>query len=67
MRKRDVTFKQAVNEAIRAGLKEEASKRQRFRQRTFSLGEQSFPGHKALAFAFELEDQELLKKMARKK
>jgi hypothetical protein len=66
MRERNVTFKQAVNDALRAGLKGEASKRRRFRQRTFFLGKQLFPGHKALAFAFELEDQERLKKMGLK-
>ena len=63
IRERDVTFKQAVNEALRAGLKGQAPKRRRFRQRTVSLGEQRFPGDKALTYAFELEDQETLRKM----
>lgn len=64
VRERDVTFKQAVNEAIRAGLKGRPERLKRFKQRTFAIGpDQSFGGDKALSFAAELEDQELLRKM----
>jgi hypothetical protein len=64
IKERDVTFKQAVNEAIRTGLKGKALRKKRFRQRTFSLGAKpGFPGDKALAYAFELEDQAMLRKM----
>ncbi|HTZ88872.1 MAG TPA: hypothetical protein VMA71_00950 [Alloacidobacterium sp.] len=65
VRERDVTFKQAVNEAIRAGLKKDVNKRPKFRQRTFSMGaEQLFPWDKALQVAAALEDEELIRKMA---
>lgn len=65
IRQRDVTFKQAVNDAIRAGLKKDVSKRPKFRQRTFSMGaEQLFPWEKSLQVAAALEDEELIRKMA---
>lgn len=64
IRERDVTFKQAVNEAIRAGLRGKAPKRKHFRQQTFSMGmKPGFPGDKALAYAFELEDRAMIRKM----
>jgi hypothetical protein len=65
VRERDVTFKQAVNDAIRAGLKKGTATRPRFRQRSFSMGaERLFPWEKALQVAAALEDEELIRKMA---
>jgi len=64
MRERDVTFKQAVNDGLRNGLRIKPERLKRFRQRTFAIGsDQSLGGDKALSFAAELEDQELLRKM----
>jgi hypothetical protein len=68
LRERDVTFKKAVNDALRAGLKGTTGKRTRFRQRTFSLGTgQPFGWDKALDMASALEDEELMRKMALRK
>ena len=68
MRERDVSFKDAVNDAIRAGLKARGERRKRFRQQTFSLGAgQAFRWDKALGMAAALEDEELIRKMALRK
>ena len=68
MRERDVSFKEAVNDAIRAGLKGSGARRKRFRQQTFSLGTgQAFRWDKALEMAAALEDEELIRKMALRK
>lgn len=66
MRERRLTFKQAVNEAIRAGL-EPAGAREPFRTRTFDLGAPTLPLDRALRLAGELEDEELLRKLALRK
>lgn len=65
IRERDITFKEAVNGAIRAGLKGVPVKRRRFRQQTFPMGPAA-PGlnwDKALQIASQLEDEEIVKKM----
>jgi hypothetical protein len=68
IREQDVTFKEAVNDAIRAGLKGSTGKRPRFRQQTFSLGAgQAFRWDKALEMAAALEGEELIRKMALRK
>ena len=60
MRQRGVSFKQALNDAIRAGLTPgDQGRRRRFTQKTFDLGaEQLFRWDKALATAEALEDEE---------
>jgi hypothetical protein len=64
MRERDMTFKQAVNDGLRQGLKQKPERPRRFRQRTFAIGsDQSMGGDKALAFAARLEDRDRLRKM----
>jgi hypothetical protein len=69
MRERGVSFKQALNDAIRAGLT--PTKRngaRRFSQRTFPLGaEQNFRWDKAFAIAESIEDEELSRKLALRK
>jgi len=68
LRERDVTFKEVVNDAIRAGLKGPTGKRTRFRQRTFALGTgKTFSWDKALEMASAIEDEELIRKMALRK
>ncbi len=68
LRERDVTFKEVVNDAIRAGLKGPTGKRTRFRQRTFALGtRKNFSWDKALEMASAIEDEELIRKMAQRK
>lgn len=62
MRERDISFKQAVNDGLRAGLAGEA--RQPFRTATFSMGHPRVPLDKALQLAGQMEDEEILRKMA---
>jgi hypothetical protein len=66
MRERGVSFKQALNDAIRAGLA--PTKRngaRRFTQKTYALGaERNFRWDKALAVADAIEDEELSRKLS---
>ena len=63
MRERNVSFKEAVNDAIRAGLARPSGKV--FRQRTFAAGFRPDINYdKALHLAAVVEDQELLHKLA---
>ena len=66
MRQRGWTLKQAVNHAIRAGL---ASKeREPARTPTFRMGfEPLIPWDKALLIAGEIEDDELVRRLAARK
>lgn len=69
MRERGVSFKQALNDAIRSGLT--LGKRngaRRFVQKTYPLGaEQYFRWEKALAVADAIEDEELIHKISLQK
>ena len=69
MKTRGVSFKQALNEAVRTGLKRPSTKQSgRFVQKTFSLGaEQNFRWDKALAVAEAIEDEELNRKLSLRK
>jgi aspartate oxidase len=69
MRERGVPFKQALNDAIRAGLTRESSHRKRrFVQKTYSLGaEQHFRWEKALAASEAIEDEELSRRLTLRK
>ena len=62
MRERGISFKQALNEAVRAGLTAtpEAST---FRTPTANLGLPAVNLDRALQLAAELEDEELVRKM----
>jgi hypothetical protein len=64
MRERGVSFKAAINEAIRSGLDSPARAGKRYRMPTAPLGVR--PGvdlSKALALAGEIEDAEILRKL----
>ncbi len=63
MRERRLTFKQALNAVIRAGVGE-ASRSSRPRFRTFRMGAPRIPLDKALQLAAELDDEEIIRKMA---
>ena len=63
MRERGLTFKEAVNEAIRAGATTRG-RRRAFRTPTFDMGRPAVPIDKALRLAGELEDEELLRELA---
>lgn len=69
MRSKGVSFKQALNDAIRAGrTPSPARPKRRFVQKTFSLGpEQNFRWDKALAPADAIEDEELIRKLSLRK
>ena len=60
MRERQVSFKQALNDAIRAGLQPSD---QEFQTETASLGESSVNLDRALQLAADLEDDELVRRM----
>ena len=61
MRERGMSFKQAVNDAIRAGAGARAE-RPVFRTETAALGESTVSLDRALQLAGDLEDDELLRK-----
>ena len=64
MRERGLSFKEAVNGALRAGLTTGKGKGRPFVQKTFHLGaEHSFRWDKALATAEAMEDEELSRKL----
>ena len=63
MRDRGLSFKDAVNTAIRAGLRP-ASPGTGIRTPAFNLGTPAVSLTKALGFAAELEDDELIRKMS---
>jgi Arc/MetJ family transcription regulator len=68
MRERGLSFKEAVNAALRAGLTQNTRSKHSFVQRTFALGaEQNFRWDKALATADATEDEELTRKLSVRK
>ena len=69
MRERGISFKQAVNEAIRRGLADgEAAAPDRFRTPTESMGWRPDAGiDQALTLAGALEDEELARRLAARK
>lgn len=66
MHERGVSFKEAVNGALRDGLVE-GGEPTKYQTPTFDLGEPLVPLEKALRLAGELEDEELLRRMAVRK
>lgn len=69
VRQRGITFKEALNQAVRSGLSKTKPRANKpFRQKTFSMGsEQYFNWDKALATAYAIEDEELLRKLSLRK
>ena len=67
MRARDASFKQVLNDAVRAGLRGAAGRAPgpRLELLTFDMGEPLVDLTKANALADELGDQELIAKMRR--
>lgn len=60
MAERGVSFREALNDAIIAGLRPESPIP--FKSRTFDLGNQLLPLNHASQVAGELEDEELIRK-----
>jgi hypothetical protein len=69
MRERAISFKEALNEAARTGLRGQGPKRaKKFSQQSFRMGEgQDFRWDKALAAADAIEDEELSRKLTLRK
>jgi len=63
MRERGVSFKQALNDIIRAGARAPGDSPPRFATATAALGTPTVNLDHALRLAGELEDEELLRKM----
>jgi len=69
MRERAISFKEALNEAARLGLRgTQRSRAKNFVQKTFRMGDaQEFRWDKALAAADAIEDEELSRKLTLRK
>ena len=70
MRERGLSFKQALNQAVRSGTAtgRGGQARPRFRQRTYRMGfRPEFRWDKALALADALEDEALVRKLELRK
>ena len=69
MKQRGVSFKEALNDAIRTGpVRRNARPARRFVQKSFPLGpEQNFRWDKALTVAEAIEDEELGRKLSLRK
>jgi hypothetical protein len=66
MRERGMTFKQALNEAIRRGTGPQRDALP-FRTTAHAMGEPVLPIEKALRLAAQLEDEEIVRKLAQRK
>ena len=68
MKERSISFKEALNDAIRSGLLRGNPRRKRFVQKTFHMGaEQNFRWDKALSVAAAMEDEALSAKLSLRK
>ena len=68
MKERGISFKEALNSAVRSGLTQGKPKRRYFVQRSYSLGaDQNFRWDKALETATSIEDEELSRKFSLRK
>jgi len=67
MRERGLSFKDALNQAVRNGLSKNPKTRKPFRQKTYDMGIPAVPLRKALSLAAELEDEEILRDLAIRK
>lgn len=68
MKERGISFKEALNSAVRAGLTQRKLKDRCFVQKSYPLGaEQNFRWDKALNVAAAMEDEELGRKLALRK
>ena len=68
MKERGISFKEALNAAVRSGLTLGKPKRRYFVQKSYSLGaDQNFRWDKALETATSIEDEELSRKFSLRK
>jgi len=61
MRERDLSFKQAINEAVRAGLTSSPPDREPFRTRTYDMGPPKVDITKANQLAGQMEDEAVIR------
>lgn len=66
MRERGLTFRQAVNAAIRAGAAERRGD-PAFRTPSFDMGPPAVPIDRALRLAADLEDEAIIRKLAERR
>ena len=66
-RREAVPLARLINRLIRRGLELRAKPAKPYRERTYSMGVPKVDLTKALAFAAELEDEEIIAKLARGK
>jgi hypothetical protein len=65
MRERGISFKEALNQAIRASLTAGLARRPRkFRQKTYPMGPVEVSLDKALSLAAAMEDEETARKLS---
>ena len=68
MKERGISFKEALNSAVRTGLTQGKPKRRNFVQKSYSLGvDRNFRWDKALETAAAIEDEELSRKFSLRK
>jgi hypothetical protein len=68
MKERGISFKEALNSAVRSGLTQGKTRSPGFVQKAFSLGgDQNFRWDKALEAAAAIEDEELGRKISLRK
>ena len=65
-RRRGVSVKELLCTLLRRGLEEKPVPK-RFRVRSYGMGQASFPIDKALQFAADLEDAEVIRKLRQRK
>lgn len=59
-----VSLGEVVNRVLRQGLTAPAARKSRYREKTHAMGRPLINLDKALSIAFELEDEEMLRKMS---
>lgn len=67
MREKGISFKEAVNNAIRSGLSGGRRNSKPFRQKTYNMGIPAVPLRKAMQLAADLEDEEILRDLTIRK
>jgi hypothetical protein len=61
MREKGVSFKEALNTAIRNGLNYGGKQKKVFHQKSYNMGKATISLRKALQLAAEMEDQEIVR------
>ena len=62
-----MSFKEAINTAIRSWLNRKRKQRKGFRQKSYNIGIPSVPLRKALQLSAEIEDQAIIRDLTIRK